>query len=369
MPSTGAETAIPAPSTADFLLRCARSPDRFFYPCNAKHREPRRCSFSFHGKSAGHSVTVSVDECEYGEGGTGWRVWPCALLLACWLAANDSHLGNGSVHVLEIGCGLGLPGLTAAALGAERTVLSDCLPVLLRKLCESVHSNSEACRSTTVAMLDWDMEVPSMASSAETADEQFSTEQGIKSAQLASEPTTTSDRVRSGARALESAPRLDRHETFDLLLASDVVYSMRHAHLLPAVVRGRLRTGGRFAAMVPVRSEAHTRRFLCGLLAQELRVLVSRVDSSWIEGVTSVQRARTDGTPRPTADMDASEWTQLVAANGKPFWHHHETKRSIWTDPAHAAQWRQAAVPFTADMPLREGEILFVDALLNEQRR
>lgn len=356
-----------APSaTAEFLTRCSRQEQRFFYPCNAKHREPQPCTFSFRRGSGRGSATVRVEECSFEEGGTGWRVWPCALLLACWLASSEHVLGlSHGTTVLEVGCGLGLPGLTAAALGAADAVLSDCLPVLLGTLVRSARANADSATRTRVAMLDWDLEASPRAEAAAEADElqheEYSTEQGVKAAQLAA---VAADAESTACPRDTAWQQLGESERFGLLLASDVVYSMRHARQLPKVLAGRLRSGGRVAAMVPVRSEAHTRCFLCGLLAHGFRLLVSRVDRPWVEGVTAIQR----GAAEPAADGDAEDaarcWTRHTAANGKPFWHNARSQQSVWTDPALAAAWREAATPFSADAPLREGEILFVDAVL-----
>jgi hypothetical protein len=105
--------------------------------------------------------------------------------------------------------------------------------------------------------------------------------------------------------------------------------------------------------MVPVRSEEHTRCFLCGLIARGLLVRVSRVDREWVEGVTATQLE---------AEFDGAEWTRCTARNGRPFWHNARLQASVWTDPKKAAAWRHAATDFAADAPLVEGEILFVDA-------
>ena len=359
MASSSSWAVVPAASTADFLDRCARASDRFFYPCNAKHREPKHCTYAFR-RAEGDAIEVRVAECEYSEGGTGWRVWPCALLLSCWLAAqHEAELSLRGVRVLELGCGLGLPGLTAAALGAAEVVLSDCLPVLLRTVALSVEANaatSTVASSTCVALLDWDEEAPGS-----NATETYSTEQAIKSEQLLS--LAASALAAEEAEVAPSYERLGPFERFGLLLASDVVYSMQHAEQLAAVVGGRLASaaggssaGGRFCAMVPVRSKEHTRCFLGGLLGRGLEVAVTRVDRPWVEGVTGTQRS----SPLP----NASEWTACTARNGRPFWHHARTNASVWTEPARAAAWRRAARTYGADTPLTEGEILFVDARL-----
>lgn len=276
-PTIAAEewTRVPASATGAFLQKCAKVPSRFLYPCNAKDHEPRRCIFAV-ARSAGRpTVHVRVAECAYSEGGTGWRVWPCALLLACWMAANEDELHLKDATVLEIGCGLGLPGIAAAALGAPRTVLSDCLPLLLRAIASSIAAAGQ--QGVSVAMLDWDVEAPV---GGELADEAYSTEQYVKRAQL------TADGPGAPPRALSPLPPM---EQFGLVLASDVIYSLTHATQLPRVIAARLAADGRLLAMVPVRSAEHTHAFLRGLCEASLRVRLQRVDAAWVDAAVAVQ--------------------------------------------------------------------------------
>ena len=193
----------------DFLCKCARTPDRFYYPCNAKARQPVSCIYQLNvpGRS---TVSMLVHECEYVEGGTGWRVWPCALLLSCWLAAHEAEISIRHSCALELGCGLGLPGLTAAALGAARVALTDCLPRLLRTVADSCTSCREhEPRGTTAhaALLDWEDEAAAAGGPRRDAAEQYSTEQGVKENQLLAEVGKT------------SMPRLAEDQSFELLLA------------------------------------------------------------------------------------------------------------------------------------------------------
>ncbi|TYJ23245.1 hypothetical protein E1A91_A08G178100v1 [Gossypium mustelinum] len=63
---------------------------------------------------------------------TGSWVWDSALVLSRWVS---THLNFQGKSVLELGAGAGLPGLTAALLGATRVVLTDVqqlLPGLLK---------------------------------------------------------------------------------------------------------------------------------------------------------------------------------------------------------------------------------------------
>uniref|UniRef100_H3H395 Methyltransferase domain-containing protein n=1 Tax=Phytophthora ramorum TaxID=164328 RepID=H3H395_PHYRM len=55
------------------------------------------------------------------------KVWDCALVLAKFLA-NDAYFPQDfflNKRVIELGCGVGVPGLAAAALGAKKVVLTD----------------------------------------------------------------------------------------------------------------------------------------------------------------------------------------------------------------------------------------------------
>ena len=71
-------------------------------------------------KSALESVKIKVHEAADEEYGT--YAWPSSLLLAQYLA--EQHLDYQNRSLLELGCGIALPGLVAAKLGA-RVVLTD----------------------------------------------------------------------------------------------------------------------------------------------------------------------------------------------------------------------------------------------------
>ena len=68
-------------------------------------------------------------------------VWPSALALAQWVAAIGSKGALRGRKVLEVGCGLGLPGILAASYGADVT-LSDGHPDVPRFLQRNVELNA-----------------------------------------------------------------------------------------------------------------------------------------------------------------------------------------------------------------------------------
>ena len=322
-----APQVVSSSSTAAFLLRCARAPQRWYYPCNAKHREPVCCSFELRPAP----VPVLLHECAWSDGGTGWRAWPCALLLACWLARGGSVRGRS---VLEVGCGLGLPGLAAAALGAARVVLTDCLP---RLLTEAVARSVAAMRAAlggdavdlTAALLDWDDEAPPAAG------ETYSTEQAVRADQRADQAHGASE---TPTVLAEGAKSLAEGAKFDVLLASDVIYSATHAAQLPVVLAARAAPGATLCAMVPIRSAEHTRLFLAGLQRRHFDVTASVVNVAWVEAVVATQA----GAMGSKAGTGAGE---AAGGAGLP--------RGVAYDGARFA--------------LSEGDVLFVEARLKHQ--
>ena len=72
---------------------------------------------------------------------TGSWVWDSAIVLSNWMAnQGPTHFNFQDKTVLELGAGAGLPGLTAAQLGASRVILTDVSP-LLPGLLKNVEAN------------------------------------------------------------------------------------------------------------------------------------------------------------------------------------------------------------------------------------
>lgn len=86
--------------------------------------------------------------------GTGLTVWDGAVVLAKYLERAFPS-GMAGEAVLELGCGTGVVGLAAAALGADSVTLTD-LPYALENTAAVVAANAAVAKDrVTVAALDW----------------------------------------------------------------------------------------------------------------------------------------------------------------------------------------------------------------------
>lgn len=81
---------------------------------------------------AGEKLVIHEFDSVTGRALTGSWLWDSALLLSHWMVAQGQVEYNFVRKiVLELGAGLtGLPGLTAARLGASRVILTDVEPLL-----------------------------------------------------------------------------------------------------------------------------------------------------------------------------------------------------------------------------------------------
>ena len=115
-----------------------------------------------------HGTPLVVFETSNSGLGTGLTVWDGSVVLAKFLEARYSTLQGQ--NVVELGCGPGLAGLTAAALGADVT-LTD-LDYALDGARAGVARNAAALKGRVdVAELDWySPQVSSAAASARSAD-------------------------------------------------------------------------------------------------------------------------------------------------------------------------------------------------------
>lgn len=225
-----------------FLEKCSRRPERMRLLCS---KSATRCG--------GDNIIVSVEISEGGpvvkvrevsmrDGWTGCRFSPSALWLALTVASSnrygvyrrDCEQDEGRVPcALELGCGVGLVGMAAHAVGFRAT-LTDCLPKQLQSLSEMCGGDTSSPR---VFQLDWIKQhggaIDADAGSPENA------------GNVRTDCTATS----SFAASLPAA----ENRSFDLVLASDVLYEPHHAQLLPLVIERWLKPGGWWALAFAIR--------------------------------------------------------------------------------------------------------------------
>ncbi|CAK0787864.1 hypothetical protein CVIRNUC_011086 [Coccomyxa viridis] len=112
------------------------------------------------------TITVKVSECsiritqqprllDASRAGVGACLWDSAFVLTAFLAAQDQLKWCGA-HVIELGAGLGLPGIFLAAQGA-RVALTDKQSVL-PLLQHNVQQNTCSKLNISVEELDWETE-------------------------------------------------------------------------------------------------------------------------------------------------------------------------------------------------------------------
>ncbi len=78
--------------------------------------------------------------------GIAWRIWPAAHVLIDWMEKNQRRwCKTKSTHCIEIGAGVGLVGIAAAALGSDSVTITD-LPEELAAIQRSVDVNDEEVR-------------------------------------------------------------------------------------------------------------------------------------------------------------------------------------------------------------------------------
>jgi predicted nicotinamide N-methyase len=92
---------------------------------------------------------------------TGQVIWPAAPLMAYFLLSEEGRRIIQDQHVVEVGAGIGIPGLLAG-MWARSVMLTDHNPVVLSILSENVKLNQVAMVSelVEVAELDWASPVP-----------------------------------------------------------------------------------------------------------------------------------------------------------------------------------------------------------------
>lgn len=234
------ESHVTFDQASTFMRRCRAKPERMRTLCSRKAQRSGGDCVSVSVEVAAGGPDVEVSEVSMAEGWTGCRFSPAALWLALALAERRSeHVVPSALtapKALELGCGVALAGLAAHALGFD-TTLTDVLPGHLRNLAP------RECASLRVRCLDWIEDTGGGAGADSGSPENI------------------------GAAADWSRLAREEMRTFDIVLASDVLYEEHHAELLPQVVEHWLRPGGSWLLVFAIRDADMLRRFVRGLWA------------------------------------------------------------------------------------------------------
>eukprot|EP01052_Picozoa_sp_SAG31_P032741 SAG31_NODE_3621_length_4059_cov_7.360101_3_plen_223_part_00 len=90
------------------------------------------------------------------EVGLGAEIWGAAKAMAIWMSAHKADFAGK--RVIEIGAGVGFPGLVAAKLGAAVSVITDFSLPLVENMANSVADNDWLPgQQVSAAKLDWDV--------------------------------------------------------------------------------------------------------------------------------------------------------------------------------------------------------------------
>ncbi|GFR52506.1 hypothetical protein Agub_g15081 [Astrephomene gubernaculifera] len=216
----------------------------------------------------------------------GWELWPAAYRLAAFLACGyGAETVRNATAIVELGAGLGLPGIVAAKVGASRVTLTD-LPQALPLLEANVQLNdvSSACHT---AVLDW-AAVAAVAGGAK----QDPTASGTVAATLAAEgsealTTASEGYVIRQEKANTHGNKLAVNEQqqpsacehlgrYDVVLAADVVYVSSLAPLLADTIAAVAASQGPCTVLV-----GHTVRKSVWLDRTTGAVCVDPTDEPW----------------------------------------------------------------------------------------
>jgi len=210
-------------------------------------------------------LSLTVHELDYAAGGLGFRLFPAALWLSAWLAALPSTLLTSLTAggALELGAGLGLPGLTLAARLKERgqtVTLSDFAPELLKAMAAAAAAHR--LDNVAVAFCDWSCSRSTSAAFSPAANPELGRVQALAAAAAASG---------------ELAAALAVGATFSFILATEILYEPHAAVCVADLLAARLARGGRFITLMAVRDAAIVAAFLQRCAAHRLRTALRPV--------------------------------------------------------------------------------------------
>jgi SAM-dependent methyltransferase len=254
--------------------------------------------------------------------GVGAKVWFVAVWLCRELSAHPEIVSG--LKVLEIGAGCGACGVAAAKLGAAEVVITDYVDSLLVNLAETVRLNFGEGDETgsargggsgiegeegadpieweagpaKVRFMDWNdslMALPQAERArlvtAPPPDDDLPSRSSLKDTIGGDDDDDGNGNgngngggISDGPCALDGpstrgmVPSLDEHDTFDVILGTDILYEWPMAASVAAALLRHLRPGGRALLCCAVRDAAMFDGLLANMRALGLRVGCMGVD-------------------------------------------------------------------------------------------
>ncbi|KAL6061869.1 Protein-lysine N-methyltransferase EFM6 [Balamuthia mandrillaris] len=190
-------------------------------------------------------LEVYVRELSIIEAGIGCAIWDAAIILSRFIF--DCQDAFGGKTVLELGSGVGLPGLTAAYF-ADRVVLTDYIPQLLDNLEYNVRLNSDVeegdggrlksskdiSQNTQVSYLNWNDIYELIGEAPPPKPDEDQPKEKKDYEELNDEQE---ERYRQQMRTLEAA---------DIIIGSELTYIPESVHALVRVLKKYLKDDGIF---------------------------------------------------------------------------------------------------------------------------
>jgi len=256
MQSTESELRMSHGAIRACLRKCAAQPELFAtmgMVNPAGQNAGTRCAFELP-----HVGTIVVQE-PTPPPSTGWRVSPASLALADWACQPHMvarHWAKGA-SVLEVGAGLGVPGVALARLGASVT-LTEHAPVLVAAL--EALARAETARAAAT-------ETAAAAGEGGEKDESHGGEEELKLAF----GSLCAAQLDAGAAGLEQwRAAWPAAERADWVVAVEFLYEEKHARMLAGVALALCKMN--FVTICAVRTGSyHKVRFCCEFLLLMLR--------------------------------------------------------------------------------------------------
>ena len=181
---------------------------------------------------------------------TGLGIWPAAVLAARWVAEDLLEATRGKV-VVELGCGCGLPGLTAARYGSPRTVyLTDIHTPTLKNTMYNARLNSSDAGAASPAHLEGKAAAASAGGSVFLAASLDESRWGVLDQTIVISSSSAPVDVYT-SRVSWTDPSTYPADKADVLLGSDLVYDTGILRALTQAVSGMLAPGGSFFYVAP----------------------------------------------------------------------------------------------------------------------